>query len=91
MCIRDRLHVHKENKNGVMSMTKIEGGLKIAPKSALIFKRGGQHIMLMGLKQSLENGTIIPIELVFQDKSAQLKITVDNDRPIEHSSHKMSH
>lgn len=88
---RAELHVHKENKNGVMSMTKIEGGLKIAPKSALIFKRGGQHIMLMGLKQSLENGTIIPIELVFQDKSAQLKITVDNDRPIEHSSHKMSH
>ncbi len=65
--------------------------LKIAPKSALIFKRGGQHIMLIGLKQSLENGTIIPIELVFQDKSAHLKITVDNDRPIEHSSHKMSH
>ncbi len=88
---RAELHVHKENKNGVMSMMKIEGGLKIAPKSALIFKRGGQHIMLMGLKQSLENGTIIPIELVFQDKSAQLKITVDNDRPIEHSSHKMSH
>ena len=84
---RAELHSHKENKNGVMSMMKIESGVKIAPNSVAVFKRGGQHIMLMGLNQSLENGDIVPIELIFQDQFAQLNITVDNDRLVEHSSH----
>jgi hypothetical protein len=70
-----------------MSMMKIESGVKIAPNSVAVFKRGGQHIMLMGLNQSLENGDIVPIELIFQDQFAQLNITVDNDRLVEHSSH----
>lgn len=57
------LHTHKEVE-GVMKMVpltemKTENG-------CLILKRGGLHIMLMGLKKELSLGTKIPLALHFQ-------------------------
>ncbi len=42
--------------NGVMKMRPIEGGLEIKPGETVTLKPGGNHVMLMDLKQPLEAG-----------------------------------
>lgn len=81
---RVELHTHKAGGDGVMMMTQIEGGVKVKPTSAVAFKRGGKHVMLMGLQQTLANGDVIPLELIFKDRIVRLNVVVDNDRKPEH-------
>jgi copper(I)-binding protein len=81
---RVELHTHKAGENGVMMMTEIEGGVKVEPKHVSKFKRGGNHVMLMGLKQSLNNGDVIPVELIFKNKIVRMNVIVDNDRKPSH-------
>ena len=44
------LHSHNSDDNGVMRMGEIEGGVAIAADEMHAFKRGGDHLMFMGLK-----------------------------------------
>ncbi len=53
------------NDGGVMKMRRVEGGVAIAPGATVSFKPGGYHIMLLGLKQRLEEGQHIPLTLTF--------------------------
>ncbi len=67
--------IHKtENKNGVMKMVHIKK-LKIPPKSKVILKPGGLHIMLMGLKRPLKIGEKENVLLEFQ-KTGKIEIQV---------------
>lgn len=59
------LHTHKDAGGGVMQMMKIEGGVALAAGEMHEFARGGDHVMLMGLKSDLAEGDVITITLTF--------------------------
>ena len=74
------LHTHKESADGVMSMMQIEGGVHVDAGQRVMFKRGGHHVMLMGLNQSLITGEKRAIELIFDGQPVVVSVTVDNER-----------
>lgn len=77
------LHTHTE-VDGVMQMGPIEGGIEIAPGAQHALARGGDHVMLMGLKQPLENGQAVALTLDFGDcGTMEVEVPVDNDRQPE--------
>ena len=55
---RVELYTHLE-EDGVMKMTKLEGGMVIPTADMHALKRGGDHVMFMGLTRSLEHGVMI--------------------------------
>ena len=54
-------------QNGTMVMTPKAGGIKIPAGGTTILKPGGDHIMLMGLKQPLPVGSEVTVTLTFSD------------------------
>ncbi len=75
------LHTNIEDANGVMKMLPIKGGVPIANGQIHWFKRGGDHIMLMGLKKPLAEGDTIPLTLVFEKAGTiSIEVPVDNHR-----------
>ena len=74
------LHTHIDD-NGVMKMRPVDDGFEIPAGGEHQLMRGGDHVMLMGLTQSLENGKTVPLTLVFEKAGEiTLDVTVDNDR-----------
>lgn len=80
------IHTHIESTDGVMSMMQIEGGVYIDAGLRSVFKRGGNHVMLMGLNQSLKTGDEFAIELIFDDQPMELTVTVDNERKAQETN-----
>lgn len=82
------LHTHAE-EDGVMRMQKIEGGIAIPAGGEHALARGGDHVMLMGLKAPLAPGDIVTLTLDFGDcGTQQVEAAVDNDRvPEEMQGH----
>lgn len=68
------LHTHVEDADGVMQMRPVEGGLEIPAQGTLILKRGGDHIMLMGLTRPLNQGDQVKLILNFEKSGP---VTVD--------------
>ena len=64
---RVELHTHIKSEDGVMKMRRVDDGLLIAGNSNLILKRGGDHIMFMGLSQPFSNGGTIQLTLIFEN------------------------
>lgn len=68
--------VHEMRMDGaVMRMRELEGGLPLPAHQVVTLAPGGLHIMLMGLKEPLKQGTTVPLHLVFQS-SPPLDIAV---------------
>lgn len=92
---RVELHQHAEDANGVMRMGEIEGGVPIASDEAHYFKRGGDHLMFLGLKRALVQGEVIQVTLEFENaEPVVVDVIVDQDRKpsdvvMDHSSHDM--
>ena len=76
---RVEFHTHLEDTNGVMRMTEIEGGIPVAAGETHVLKRGGDHIMFMGLNGTLEQGSEITVTLTFE-KSGDLEVQI----PVDH-------
>ena len=77
------LHTHVE-EDGVMRMQKIEGGIAIPAGGEHALARGGDHVMLMGLKAPLAPGDIVTLTLDFGDcGTQQVEAAVDHDRAPE--------
>ncbi|WP_263078249.1 copper chaperone PCu(A)C [Endozoicomonas sp. Mp262] len=55
-------------ENGTMKMKHIPA-LEIKPGDRAVLKPGGHHIMLMGLKETIKEGSEVPLELKFSDGS----------------------
>lgn len=84
---RVELHTHTEDANGVMRMGEIEGGIDMPAGGMHQMKRGGDHVMFMGLTGPLVQDTEITVTLTFE-KAGDIEITipVDNARKPAHGS-----
>ncbi|WBU56966.1 copper chaperone PCu(A)C [Paracoccus sediminicola] len=75
------LHTSKEDDQGMMRMLPIEGGIEIAAGGEHALARGGDHVMLMGLTEPLEEGDELALTLDFGDCGmVDLTVPVDNKR-----------
>lgn len=82
---RVELHTHIDQGDGVMKMTEIEDGIDIAAGGSHAMQRGGDHVMFMGLNDSLEQGGEVSVTLVFEQAGEVIvAIPVDNERQAEH-------
>ncbi len=78
---RVELHTHVEDANGVMKMTEVPEGFPIAPGETRALARGGDHIMLLGLKRPLLEGETITVTLTFERSGEMvIEVPVDNAR-----------
>ena len=85
---RVELHTHKETGDGVMQMMEVENGIPVAAGEMVHLKRGGLHVMLMGLTGPLEQGADVDVTLVFETAGEiDVRIPVDNERAPEAGSH----
>ncbi|MBT8152618.1 copper chaperone PCu(A)C [Epibacterium ulvae] len=78
---RVELHTHKEGENGIMQMLHVSEGIVIPADGHHELKRGGDHVMLMGLHHGLRDGDTVPLTLVFEQAGeVKIKVSVDLDR-----------
>ena len=78
---RVELHTHKMNSNGVAQMQEVEGGIEIPAGGEHALKRGGDHVMFMGLSRDLKDGDSVSVTLTFEKAGeVVIEIPVDLDR-----------
>ena len=75
---RVELHTHMENADGVMKMMHVPEGFTIPAGGSHMLMRGGDHVMFMGLNQSLEHGDTVDVILVFE-KAGEVTVSVPVD------------
>ena len=63
-------------KDGVMTMRPVEGGLVIAAGQTVSLAPGGFHLMLMGLKEPLQQGRPVGVTLEFE-RAGKLAVELD--------------
>jgi len=84
---RVELHTHIE-EDGVMKMTKLDDGMIIPAGGMHALKRGGDHVMFMGLTRSLEHGDMFELTLTFEHAGdVTLTVPVDLERQDKMSVH----
>jgi len=66
--------------NGVMEMRPIKGGIVLQPGETVELKPGGNHVMMMGLKQPLKQGERVKGTLAFE-KAGTVDIVYDVTGP----------
>lgn len=77
---RVELHDHVE-EDGIMRMVHLEEGLALPAGGAIEMRRGGIHVMLMGLTEPLAEGDLLSLILVFESGAEiSLDVPVDNAR-----------
>lgn len=76
-----QLHTHKEDANGVMQMMEVPEGFVIPAHGTHALQRGGDHVMMMGLKKPLVDGDTIALTLTFEHAGEiTVQVPVDNKR-----------
>ena len=82
---RVELHTHKDLGDGVMKMTEIEEGIPLPAGGSHEMKRGGDHVMFMGLNTPLEQGGEVAVTFTFEQAGdLEVIIPVDNERQPNH-------
>lgn len=82
---RVELHTHQSDANGVMKMVHVEEGFAIPAGETHMLKRGGDHVMFLGLKQTLHHDDSVPLTLVFEKAGeVTLDVPVDLERKPAH-------
>jgi copper(I)-binding protein len=81
---RVELHTHIDKGDGVMQMVEIEEGITIPAGEKHMMVRGGDHVMFMGLNQSLVQGESVQVTLTFENAGdVVVDIPVDHERKDE--------
>ena len=86
----ERVELHSNAEvDGVMSMRPIEDGIVIPAGATHALERGGDHVMLMGLRAPMEDGSSIALTLDFGDCGPmEVSVPVDNTRqPADAADH----
>lgn len=78
------LHQMSIGDNDVMQMTPVEGGIAVPKGAAVALKPGDYHVMLMGLKNTLDAGTTVNMTWTFAEAGA-IELTVPVQEPSEDS------
>ncbi|MCX7559006.1 copper chaperone PCu(A)C [Sulfitobacter sp. F26204] len=82
---RVELHTHRQSADGVMQMMEIEGGIVVPAGGMHLLKRGGDHVMFMGLTAPLVQGEDVEVIMTFEQAGdVEVTIPVDHDRKPEH-------
>ena len=76
---RVELHTHRDSGNGVMQMIHVEEGFEIPAGGTHALRRGGDHVMLMGLSRPLPDGETVTLTLIFET-TGEVVIEVPVDR-----------
>ena len=77
---RVELHSMSVDAQGVMRMREVDG-IALAPKARIQMKPGlGQHLMLIGLKAPLKEGSSFPMSLEFE-RAGRVEVTVNVQAP----------
>lgn len=79
------LHTHIDD-NGVMKMRPVEDGFPVPAGGDHALQRGGDHVMLMGLIDPLEDGGEVKLRLIFEH-AGPIDLTV----PVDLSKGQMQH
>jgi len=78
---RVELHTHLEDANGVMKMMHVKEGFELPEGGMIEMKRGGKHVMLMGLTGPLAQGDKFTLTLAFEKAGeVVVEIPVDLER-----------
>jgi copper(I)-binding protein len=87
------LHTHKEDSNGVMRMLHVEEGFELPEGGVIEMKRGGHHVMFLGLKEPLQDGDTVHVTLTFEKAGdVAVDIPVDlNRKPMHGKMGGMNH
>ena len=84
---KTELHTHKQDANGVMQMMHVEEGFAVPAGGMHMLARGGDHVMLMGLNQSLAHGDVVSVTLIFEQAGdVTVDIPVDLERKPDHGA-----
>lgn len=79
----------------VMRMRALEGGLMIGAQERAELKKGGLHLMLMGLREPIQMGGIYEIELIFEQAGSLMieaeTISLREKKSHDHQSHDKEH
>lgn len=75
------IEIHEMSMVGnIMQMRELPNGLALKREKPVELKPGGVHLMLMGLKSQLKEGSSIPLTLTFESKDkkrSSIKVDVD--------------
>ncbi|RNF35148.1 copper chaperone PCu(A)C [Paracoccus methylarcula] len=84
----ERVLLHtSEETDGIMKMQSVEG-ITIPAEGEYLMQRGGDHVMMMGLKAPLEDGQTVKLTLDFGDcGTEEVEVPVDNQRDAGHAGH----
>ncbi|MCB2109629.1 MAG: copper chaperone PCu(A)C [Defluviimonas sp.] len=75
------LHTHKMSADGMMQMIHVTEGFVIPAHGSHDLKRGGDHIMFMGLNEHPAEGSMVHLTLTFEKAGmVELDIPVDASR-----------
>ncbi len=86
-------HTHLMTENGVMQMREVKDGFVIPAGGTHMLRRGGDHLMFMGLKGAMKQDETVSVTLTFEQAGEiTLDIPVDLKRkPRKMDPSKMKH
>jgi copper(I)-binding protein len=70
-------------ENGVMKMRRAENGVEVPASGSVKFQPGGFHIMLVGVKEPLKEGSRHPLTLMFQ-KAGEVTVDIAVEKGASH-------
>ncbi|MDR9393343.1 copper chaperone PCu(A)C [Roseovarius sp. SYSU LYC5161] len=78
---RVELHTHEKGSQGIMKMRHVPEGFPLPAGGTLKMRRGGDHVMFMGLTAPFEQGDMIPLTLTFENAGEiETEVPVDLER-----------
>ncbi|MGC9418073.1 MAG: copper chaperone PCu(A)C [Rhodovulum sp.] len=72
------LHTHVAAEGGVMKMVEVEEGFPIPAGGTRDLKRGGDHVMFLGLTRPLQQGDTVTVTLTFE-KAGDMTVVIPVD------------
>ncbi|MGE0734451.1 MAG: copper chaperone PCu(A)C [Alphaproteobacteria bacterium] len=81
----DRVELHTTEMDGDVARMKKLDGIELPPGQHVMFRPGGMHIMLIGVKRPLEEGQSIKLTLQFEKAgNVELDVAVRKGPPMLH-------
>jgi copper(I)-binding protein len=80
---RVELHTHKDLGDGKMQMLEVKEGFVIPAHGEHDLKRGGDHVMFMGLNHGLNQGDLVRVTLHFEragDMTVEIPVDLKRDQ-----------